>query len=129
MLGKRFTNFKKQTKNMLQYNIDNLFILRNIKDKSRFLTKHGISTNLAHRISTGQYDKISLKIMEKLCRAFNCTPNDIYTFTPDNEIDKSELNALNKIAHTPTTYSDTNALYNLPLDKLSELAALINSKK
>ena len=114
---------------MLQYNIDNLFTLRNIKDKGRFLTKNGLSTNIAHRIATGQYDKISLTIMEKLCRAFNCTPNDIYRFIPDNEIDKSELNALNKIAHSENTYQNTNALYNLPLDKLNELAALVNSKK
>lgn len=114
---------------MLQYNIDTLFKARNIKERGKFLTKHGISPNLAHRISSGQYDKISLKIMEKLCRAFNCTPNDIYRYTPDNEIDKSELNALNKIAHAPNAFADTSALYNLPLDKLSELAAIINAKK
>lgn len=114
---------------MLEYNIQSLFRARNIKEKIKFLTNHDISLNLAHRICSGQYDKISIEVMEKLCRAFNCTPNDIYRFTPDSEADKSELVALNKIAHPETAFTDTQVLYNLPLDKLSELAAIINAKK
>ena len=114
---------------MLQYNLNALFKLRNIKEPSRFLTKQGISANIAHRLTTGQYDKISLQILEKLCRALNCTPNDIYRFTPDNETDKSDILALNKINHSEKTLADTTALYNLPLEKLSELATIINAKK
>ena len=82
-----------------------------------------------HRITTGKYDKISLKILEKLCRALNCTPNDIYRFTPDNELDKSEHLSLNKIAHTDSTYLNSSQLFNLPIEKLNEIAALINNQK
>ena len=114
---------------MLHYNLKALFKARNIKEPGRFLTKHGISNNLAHRITSGQYDKVSLEVMEKLCRALNCTPNDIYRFTPDSETDKTELLALNKIAHTENTYTDASLIFNLPLDKLNEIAAIINSKK
>lgn len=113
---------------MLQYNIEALFRARNVKDKGRFLTKHGISTNLAHRITTGKYDKISLPVMEKLCRAFNCTPNDIYRFIPNNEADKNETIALNKIAHSENAYADSSFLFNLPLEKLNELTALLKNK-
>ena len=67
--------------------------------------------------------------MEKLCRAFNCTPNDIYNFIPNTEADKHETIALNKITHPENAYADTSFLYNLPLEKLNELTAIINAKK
>lgn len=113
---------------MLHYNLKALFKARDIKEPNRFLVKHGISQNIAHRLTTGQYDKMSLEILEKLCRALNCTPNDIYRFAPDTDADKNELLALTKIAHTENTYTSTSVLFNLPLDKLNEIAALINKK-
>jgi DNA-binding Xre family transcriptional regulator len=113
---------------MLHYNLNNLFKARNIKEPNRFLVKHGISSNIAHRLVAGQTDKISLKILEKLCRALNCTPNDIYRFVPNNDTDKSERLALNKIAHTDSDYPDTTGIANIPLEKLSEIANIINNK-
>lgn len=115
---------------MLNYNVDALFAARNIKYRAKFLMEHGISYNLANRIVSGQYDKMSLEVMEQLCRAFNCTPNDIYLYVPEKEEDKNNLNALMKLAHDPAKVTQVNSMMgSLPLDKLYELAEIINSKK
>ena len=111
---------------MLTYNITPLFQKRNIKYRAKHLMQHGISYNLANRIVTGQLDKISLDVLERLCQALNCTPNDIYNYTPNTEADKNEQNALLKLVKENTdTDNLSKMLRDLPLDKLKEIEEVL----
>lgn len=40
-----------------------------------------ISANIISKIKNGQY--IALEKVESICKALDCTPNDIMTFLPD----------------------------------------------
>lgn len=41
-----------------------------------------ISANIITKIKNGQY--IALEKVESICRAMDCTPNDMMEFVPDN---------------------------------------------
>ena len=111
---------------MLSYHIKHLFKARNIKYPAKHLMEYGISYNVANRIVAGQLDKISLDIMERLCCAFNCTPNDIYSYTPNTDADKNEMNALLKLIKKDTEIDNLgNILRSLPLDKLKEIEEVL----
>ncbi len=115
---------------MLTYNFKQIFKARGIRNPATMLVKNGITYNIANRIAAGSVDKISLRIMEKVCRVLNCTPNDIYNFTPDNEADKSEHNALMALSKNDSRATAVQELLQtLPIEKLSALADLLNQKK
>lgn len=42
-----------------------------------------ISANIISKLKTGQY--IALDKVESICKAMDCTPNDIMVFLPDEE--------------------------------------------
>lgn len=42
-----------------------------------------ISANIISKLNKGQY--ISLDKVESICKALDCTPNDILVFVPDDE--------------------------------------------
>lgn len=44
-----------------------------------FLLKHGIDNKTIYNLKRNE--NITLLTLEKLCKAMNCTPNDIVTFT------------------------------------------------
>ena len=45
-----------------------------------------ISANIITKIKNGQY--IALEKVESICRAMDCTPNDMMEFVPDNGSEK-----------------------------------------
>lgn len=52
---------------------------------SQLMRKAHISANIISKIKTGQY--IALDKVESICKALECTPNDILVFLPENEDD------------------------------------------
>jgi putative transcriptional regulator len=49
---------------------------------SQLMKKANISANIISKIKSGQY--IALDKVESICKALNCTPNDILVFLPDD---------------------------------------------
>lgn len=48
---------------------------------SQLMRKANISANIITKIKTGQY--IALDKVESICKALDCTPNDILVFLPE----------------------------------------------
>ncbi len=82
---------------MIQLNIKALCKLRNIAHPLPVFMKAGISRTVAYDYMTDNRRFISLKHVEILCRIFNCTPNDLMAWQPDNAVDDVPGNALQKI--------------------------------
>lgn len=50
---------------------------------SDLMRRAEISANIISKIKTGQY--IALDKVESICKALDCTPNDIMVFLPENK--------------------------------------------
>jgi putative transcriptional regulator len=50
---------------------------------AELMRRAGISANIITKIKTGQY--MALEKVESICKAMDCTPNDMMEFLPDME--------------------------------------------
>lgn len=65
---------------MLTMNITAVCKARGILYPHAFLIKQGISRNVASRITSGKAESIKVDHIEKICRALNCEPSDLFRF-------------------------------------------------
>lgn len=68
-------SYKRLQHLMIEQDVSNAELMRRAK----------ISPNIITKIKTGQY--MALDKVESICRAMNCTPNDILEFLPDTADD------------------------------------------
>ena len=62
---------------MIQINIKNM-VDSKYKTINRFAHDMSISVDNARKLYNGNTTRISLDILEKLCKVLNCAPNDIF---------------------------------------------------
>lgn len=89
--------------------------------KPRVLTLRnlGIGQTAAYNIMFNRAKEIKLKDLEALCRFFNCTPNDILNYTPDNhQLQKGH--ELNKLIKDPNPQFPLGWMTGLGPEKLLE---------
>lgn len=68
-------SYKRLQHLMIEQDVSNAELMRRAK----------ISANIITKIKTGQY--MALDKVESICRAMNCTPNDILEFLPEEKED------------------------------------------
>lgn len=68
-------SYKRLQHLMIEQDVSNAELMRRAK----------ISANIITKIKTGQY--IALDKVESICRAMNCTPNDVLEFLPETADD------------------------------------------
>lgn len=114
---------------MLSIDIRPILKLRGIQTPYKFLRKLGFVSETATRWTNGDVGYIRPEQVEKLCVALNCTPNDLFHFTPSAKTPIGDRHALNSLVHTQPTPDIAQLLRELPPDKLNDLVASINSLK
>ncbi len=70
---------------MIQYNFQRLFTIKGIIKPFAFLVKAGFSHNFATKVKNNRVNRLNLDLLERLCIALNCSPNDLMEFIPDND--------------------------------------------
>lgn len=113
---------------MLYLSISKLFAMRGIDRPYTFLVKAGLSPHSATRLIQSQGRVFRMDHIELLCVKFNCTPNDLLVWLPDNKADLPENHPLNKLRRDDTVFNIKKAIENVPLEQLKEIASLIQEK-
>ena len=113
---------------MLKYNIQRLIKIRGIEKPAIHLSKFGIDYQAAIRLSRNKTKAILPEVMEKLCYAFNCTPNDLYEWTPSTKEEDNASNPLKRLKRDDSIDLRSKHL-DIPLDKLEEYVNSINEVK
>ena len=120
---------------MLKLSINEIIKSRGIIRPHTFLKKHGFSDHKTKLYQRGNPKSISIKDIEHLCEIFNCTPNDLFNYTPDANSSISEDHPLHKLVKMPsvnlgkiTTDMNTEELVEFS-EKVLELKNAIKSKK
>ena len=82
---------------MIQINIKNM-VDSKYESINRFAHDMSISVDNARKLYNGNTTRISLDILEKLCKVLNCAPNDIFEFD-DVTNNKSNYNSVEPLAN------------------------------
>lgn len=109
---------------MITLNLNTIFKARGITYPNSFLIKSGISRNVASALATGQTRNIKLDHIEKLCRALNCEPNDLFKFQADANDPLSKDHPLFKLQPD----QEAPDLNTLPYKQLIELTKTIQQQ-
>ncbi len=67
---------------MLYFDIHRMFKLRGISKPRKFLAENGFSLSQAQRICQLSVWAMRLKVLDRLCLALKCTPNDLIIWKP-----------------------------------------------
>ncbi len=104
---------------MLKYNIKSLLQARGITNQLAYLTKAGITYQMAHMLVANKVAAIKPAIMEKLCTHLKCTPNDLMEWIPDENTNTQnhQLASLMK-KQIPTQLH--NIIEDIPINKLKD---------
>ena len=65
---------------MITVDLKSIFKARGIEYPSKFLISIGITRNVVSALVNGYARHIKLDNIEKICRALNCEPNDLFRF-------------------------------------------------
>ena len=106
---------------MLKPNIASLLLTRGVEDASRYLVKKGMKYYTVNRILAGNLDSITYAAIEQLCLHCNCTPDDLFVWEPDDNINIATDHPLYKLKPKPVVPSPVDRIKKLPVSKLEKL--------
>ena len=109
---------------MLKFNIKNLFKSRGVTEPTGYLMRNGFTRNQSGRIANEKIKTLSLRQIERLCRAFECEPNHLFVYEGEAEAGQpvTELRAV-----TGIDFRDVSK--GVPLGRLEELKKTIEEFK
>lgn len=112
---------------MLYLNVTEICKTRQIEKPYTFLVKAGISHHTASDMVNGYSRGIRFDHIEKLCEILHCEPNHLFVYKPNDSHTLEENHPLNKLKPANTDFDWQHTIKTLPLDKLKDIAAFLNS--
>ncbi|MCG3167359.1 MAG: hypothetical protein POELPBGB_03149 [Bacteroidia bacterium] len=105
---------------MVQLNIKELCRARGFRHPHATLTKAGISNKVAIDMLKGKKKYLVIQHVEVLCKLLRCTPNDLFTWTPDEPADDYPENTL-QIIRKKQRLDLNEALKGMSLEEIEEM--------
>ena len=99
---------------------------RGISSPLVYLRQNGLTRFQIHRLMHKDWRSISMDVLEKLCLALNCTPNDLLEWTPDFANQDAESTTLRMLKPQPENENMGAMLSQLPYNKLREIVKIVN---
>lgn len=112
---------------MIRLNLDRLFKIKGVERKYNFLVSRGFSNTYSHFLSNNKVKSIAFDKMEQLCREFNCMPNDLFDFVPDNNENLPKDHALWGLKKDAAVEEVNKMLNELPMEKIEQLYQVLKS--
>ena len=113
---------------MLSLHLAPIFKVRGIDNPLSFLVKAGFTRHAAHVILNPHTRNFRLDHIEKLCTILICEPNDLLRFTANSSQPLPAGHPLNKLRQTDEVANIKEALANLPLHMVKEIANQVHDK-
>jgi DNA-binding Xre family transcriptional regulator len=116
---------------MLKYNLTHILKQKGITSPVGYFMKAGFRGSTSGRLSAGKFKNMKLNTLEKLCLLFECTPNDLLEWSPDEKLKVKENHPLMKLTRDYTRIPSLKDIgIDIPYDKLSLFAEkMIEVKK
>jgi len=110
---------------MLYLNLTSLFKERGITKPVNLLVKAGFTYYAANELANGRVRSLSLKHLERLCIALNCTPNDVLAWRREEGSAVHDKHPLHKLSPKPDEMAISDVLLQLPVEKLQEVRQFV----
>ncbi|RZK04607.1 MAG: XRE family transcriptional regulator [Flavobacterium sp.] len=112
---------------MLIFNSARIFRLKSIHRPFSHLVNMGYSTGSATKLSRNEIYSINLDRLEKFCREFNCTPNDVLDFRPDKNNTLPPDHALHSLTKKELSNEINEIISTLPIEKIQQIHDIIKN--
>ena len=110
---------------MLKFNFIRIFKARGIEKPFSFLVKAGYSPSYASLVANNKARQMNLVNVEKFCLLLQCTPNDLLEWVPGQNYNAEQGHPLSSLQRNANDSQIKRILYNIPIDRLSEIEQLI----
>ncbi len=111
---------------ILALNVLKLLEDRGIVNPQTYLVKNGIPYYTVSRLVTNKTKNITYATLEKLCLICKCTPDDLFVWVADADLQLTEPVALEKLKPKPKPLSAAERMKNLSAEQLEQLQQFIN---
>lgn len=71
---------------MITLNIPRIAMIKGVQRPYSFLVRHGFTPQTAKDLVAGRIKRLDLGHLERLCRIFQCEPNDLYDYKPGPDV-------------------------------------------
>ncbi|TGD58067.1 helix-turn-helix domain-containing protein [Flavobacterium humi] len=112
---------------MLYFNFARIFEIKGINRPFTYLVSLGYSKGYATRIANNQVTQVNAERLERFCRDFNCTPNDIFDYRPYSKKPLPEGHALLSLTKPEITNEVLVKINTLPLEKIQQIHDIIKN--
>jgi len=112
---------------MLKLNIRRVFALRGIGNPFTQLVKLGISRPTATNLLNNTVRSINDAHLEKICEFLNCTPDDLYEWTPSATTHNTDTHPLKALRREDNSSRYNALLRTIPLDRIADAEKLLSS--
>lgn len=113
---------------MLKMNISRVLALKGIDNAYAYLKKHGYKHNKAYHLSRSLTQKVDIDDLEEICLGLNCTPNDLFEWTPSKPENDIEGHALQSIRRKDAAVGLVKLVQGLPVEQMDEIERMILEK-
>ena len=113
---------------MLVFNLSRVLALRGVDKPFSYLVKIGFYRTVASNLLNNKTVNIKISHIERLCRALNCTPSDLFEWKPRENETLGESHALNSLKRN-SAQQFSRILKEIPVEKLEKAGELLNQLK
>ena len=114
---------------MMIFNPNRIFARRGIDKPHRFLVQNGFGSKTASDLINIRKPLVRTEYLERLCLLLNCTPNDLYEWTPDQEASIAENHPLRALEKAEIPPQMSELIKDSPVEKLSEVQNMLRGLK
>lgn len=112
---------------MLYFDFARILEIKAIKRPFSHLLNLGYSNGYAAKLTKNRIKEINLDRLEKFCRDFNCTPNDVIGFKPRKDDTIPKDHALNALIKKELSNEINEIINNLPAEKIQQIHDIIKN--
>ncbi len=111
---------------MLYLNFARVLKLKGILHPFTYLQTIGYSGGYATKLANNRIQELNINRLEKFCRDFNCTPNDIIDFIPNSNDSIPQDHVLHSLTKKAVDDISTK-ISNLPIEKIQLIHEMIKN--
>jgi DNA-binding Xre family transcriptional regulator len=112
--------------NMLVFNLNRILTLRGIENRFAFLTRIGFHRTIANNLANDRVANIKIAHLEKLCRALNCEPSDLFEWKPAAGDTLVESHSLKSLVRGKSAPPLNQIVRDIPVKNLDKIEGLLN---
>src|SRR4051812_3689374 len=112
---------------MLYLNFARIFKIKGISKPFMYLCNAGYSGGTATKLTNNRVESINAAQLERFCKEFNCTPNDIFDFREDAGESLPKDHALHTLTKPVVAAEIIGKINGMSVEKMQQIHDIIKN--